>query len=125
MAQNYKDLLVWKKSMELVANIYRLSQGFPKEETYGLTSQMRRSAVSIPSNIAEGKGRRTAAEFQQFLVQSRGSLYELETQLQIAGDLGYVKISMVEEMKIKTTEIAKMLNALIEAVKRQKAVANN
>jgi four helix bundle protein len=124
MAQNYKDLLVWKKSMALVKDIYKISQSFPKEETYGLTSQIRRSAVSVPSNIAEGKGRRTAAEFQQFLVQSRGSLYELETQLQIAGDLGYVKIQKVEETKARTTEIAKMLNALIEVVKVQ-VIAKN
>jgi four helix bundle protein len=120
MAQNYKDLLVWRKSMDLVTEIYRVSQRFPKEETYGLTSQIRRSAVSIPSNIAEGKGRRTAGEFQQFLIQARGSLLELETQILISGNLGYVKEQIVEELKTKTTELAKMINTLIEAIKRQR-----
>jgi four helix bundle protein len=120
MAQNYKDLLIWKKAMVLVADVYKVSRLFPKDETYGLTSQIRRSAVSVPSNIAEGKGRRSAAEFQQFLVQARGSLYELETQIQIAGDLEYINHQRVEELKAKTAEIAKMINALLEFLKRQK-----
>jgi four helix bundle protein len=120
MAQNYKDLLVWKKAMELVTEIYRVSQKFPKEETYGLISQIRRSAVSIPSNIAEGKGRRTAGEFQQFLVQARGSLYELETQIWIAVDLAYIETQTGEQFKKRKIELAKMLNALIDAVKHQK-----
>lgn len=120
MAQNYRDLLIWQKAMRLVTEIYMASQKFPKEEIYGLTSQMRRAAVSIPSNIAEGKGRRTSLEFQQFLIQARGSLLELETQIQIAGNLGYFKNPTVEELIKKTTELAKMLNALIDAVKGQK-----
>lgn len=121
MAQNYKDLLIWKKAMELVTEIYEISRTFPKEEVYGLTSQIRRSAVSIPSNIAEGKGRRSGAEFQQFLVQARGSLYELETQVQIAGNLGYIHVEKVEKLKLKSIEIAKMLNALLETIKRQRS----
>ncbi|HJT24614.1 MAG TPA: four helix bundle protein, partial [bacterium] len=81
MAFDHEKLMVWQKSMRLVSEIYRVSQKFPKEETYGLISQVRRSAVSVPSNIAEGKGRYTAGEFRQFLIQARGSLAELETQI--------------------------------------------
>lgn len=92
MASDHEKLIVWQKSMKLVTEIYQVSRKFPKEEMYGLTSQMRRSAVSVPSNIAEGKGRHTNPEFCQFLIHARGSLLELETQIQIAGDLGYLKI---------------------------------
>jgi four helix bundle protein len=120
MAQSYRDLQVWKKSMELVTFAYQVSQKFPKEEVYGLTSQVRRSAVSIPSNIAEGKGRRTAAEFQHFLIQARGSLFELETQVEISGNLGYITAGQLEEINLKTTQLAKMLNSLIDVVKGQK-----
>lgn len=79
MPSDHEKLLVWQKAMALVTEIYLISQKFPKEEIYGLTSQMRRSAVSVPSNIAEGKGRYSTAEFRQFLIQARGSLLELET----------------------------------------------
>jgi len=120
MGQSYKDLVVWKKSMSLVTQIYQASQKFPKEEVYGLTSQLRRSAVSIPSNIAEGAGRRSSGEFRQFLVQARGSLLELETQVQIAGNLGYLKSQKVEELVTKTSEIGKMLNGLLDYIGRQK-----
>lgn len=120
MAFDHEKLMVWQKSMRLVSEIYRVSQKFPKEETYGLISQVRRSAVSIPSNIAEGKGRYTAGEFRQFLIQARGSLAELETQIVIAGDLGYLKAQKVDELKSKTMEVGKMLNGLIDAIARRK-----
>jgi len=80
----YQDLIAWQKAIALVKNVYEATSGFPQKETFGLTSQMRRSAVSIPSNIAEGQGRATRGEFHQFLGHARGSLYELETQLVIA-----------------------------------------
>lgn len=85
------DLDAWKISRDLVTVVYRLTQRFPKEELFGLTSQMRRAAVSIPSNIAEGAARTGAREFAQFLNVARGSLSELETQLHIASDLGYIQ----------------------------------
>jgi len=118
MASDHEKLDVWKKSMKLVTEIYQISQRFPKEEIYGLTSQMRRSAVSIPSNIAEGKGRHTNPEFCQFLIHARGSLLELETQLQIACNLGYLESQKRDDLKVKTVEIGKMLNGLIKAIGR-------
>jgi four helix bundle protein len=124
MPEDYRNLLVWRKSMILVTEVYKATQLFPKEEAYGLTSQIRRSAISIPSNIAEGKGRFSPAEFRQFLIQARGSLLELETQLIISGNLGYLKGAKFEELKAKTIEVGKMLNGLIEAVRRQKKQLN-
>jgi four helix bundle protein len=90
MAQTYKDLVVWQKAMRLVANVYRETAHFPREEIYGLTSQLRRAAISIPCNIAEGQGRLTDGEFQQFLGYGRGSLLEVETLILIASDLKFI-----------------------------------
>src|ERR1700693_5184311 len=87
--QSYRELIVWRKSMALVKDVYLCTQDFPKSELYGLTSQLRRAAVSIPSNIAEGQGRFSKGEFKQFLGHARGSLLELETQIFIARNLGY------------------------------------
>jgi four helix bundle protein len=89
MSHSYKDLIAWQKAMDLAEEIYRATRTFPREKLYGLTSQLRRSAVSVPSNIAEGQGRLTPGEFKQFLGHARGSLLELETQVQLAGRLGY------------------------------------
>jgi len=83
-AKSFRDSLVWQRSVELAAMIYRVTCGFPREEMYGLSSQIRRSAVSVPSNIAEGQGRLTTGEFRQFLGMARGSNFELQTQLEIA-----------------------------------------
>ena len=116
MPQSHKDLIIWKKTMELVTETYQEILKFPKEEVYGLTSQIRRSAVSTPSNIAEGKGRRSSKEFRQFLTQARGSLGELETQIQIAENLGYLEIVGCERLKSKASELGKMLNGFLEAV---------
>ena len=88
--QSYRELIVWQKAIDLVVAIYRITQSFPREEAFGLTSQLRRAAVSIPSNIAEGQGRRSAKEFQRFLDIARGSLQEVETQLLIANRLHYL-----------------------------------
>lgn len=120
MALSYKNLLVWKESMALVTEIYRLSGEFPRSELFGLVSQMRRAAISIPSNIAEGKGRQTAGEFLQFLIHARGSLLELETQIQIAENLGYLDAEKSEVLKARTAQMGKMLNRFIDAVKGQK-----
>src|SRR6476659_5002414 len=83
-ARSFRELIVWQRSIQSAASIYRLTKAFPKEEMYGLTSQIRRSAVSVPSNIAEGQGRLSTGEFQQFLGIARGSNFELQTQLEIA-----------------------------------------
>jgi four helix bundle protein len=89
---DYKDLLVWQATMELCETTYRLTSAFPKHELFGLTAQLRRSAISVPSNIAEGEGRLTWGERRQFLSHARGSLFELETQFLIAGRLGYIEV---------------------------------
>lgn len=113
MGSNYKDLLAWQKAMELVLDIYRSTQTFPKSEVYGLSSQMRRAAVSIPSNIAEGKGRYSQKELLQFLSCARGSLLELETQILVAGQLKYFDENLCKELATKTQELGRILNGLI------------
>jgi len=92
MSDNYRNLIAWQKAKNLALNVYRCTRSFPKDEIYGLSSQMRRAAVSVPSNIAEGKGRHSHKEFLQFLYHARGSLLELETQVSIARDLLYVDL---------------------------------
>ncbi len=110
----YKDLIVWQKAMDLVVEIYNLSKLLPKTETYALADQMRRAAVSIPSNIAEGQQRRTQSEFANFLAIARGSEAELETQLYICVRLSYLQREQVKSAISLCTEIGKMLNALIK-----------
>jgi len=115
MAQHYRDLIVWQKAIELVTEIYRATQGFPKEELYGLTSQIRRSAVSIPSNIAEGQARLTPGEFRQSLGYARGSYAELDTQLVIATNLGYLPPAQNQANQL--AEVGRMLNALLNSIR--------
>jgi len=115
MKRHYKDLVVWQKAMKLVSEVYRATAAFPREELYGLTSQIRRAAVSVPSNIAEGQGRLTRGEFRQFLGQAKGSLLELETQLVIAVDLGYLKAP--EPLLKRLAEVARLLNGLLASLK--------
>ena len=110
-SNSYRDLIVWQKSMELAKETYLLTKIFPKEELYGLISQMRRCAVSVPSNIAEGKGRGSDKEFIRFLRISLGSLYELNTQLELSHNLNYTKNT--DTIFDLSFEIEKMLNALI------------
>ncbi|MEP2280743.1 four helix bundle protein [Maribacter sp.] len=114
----YTELDVWKESRILVKDIYSISKSFPKEETYGLTNQLRRCAVSIPSNIAEGCGRRTASDTIQFLHISRGSLYELETQLYIALDLDYIESDDFEAIKKRIISCKKLINGFINYFKK-------
>jgi four helix bundle protein len=115
--ESYRDLIVWKKSMALVVEIYLHTQAFPKIETYGLTSQLRRAAVSVPSNIAEGQARRTTGEFKHFLGNAKGSLAEVETQIQIARSLNYLEQDQTETLLKATAEIGRMLNGLLSALK--------
>ncbi|GJQ05041.1 four helix bundle protein [Capnocytophaga canimorsus] len=112
---SYKDLIVWQKSVELVSKVYEITRLFPEEEKFGLTSQIRRSAVSIPSNIAEGYGRGTSKTYLQFLSIARGSLFELETQFHIARRLRFITEN--NEIEYIISEISKMLNALINKIK--------
>ena len=113
MSENYRDLIAWQKAKALALHVYRCTLGFPKDEVYGLCSQMRRAAVSVPSNIAEGKGRHSHKEFVQFLYHARGSLLELETQLSIAHDLLYIDLQAFEKLESDTQELGRILNGLI------------
>ena len=112
---NHKELDVWKESIELTKKIYNITKNFPKEELYGLTSQIRRASVSIPSNIAEGSARNSDKEFIQFLYVSLGSLSELETQLIISKEIGYNEALFEEEIE----KIKKMILGLIKYLKNK------
>jgi len=118
--KTHKDLDVWKQSIQLVKQIYKITQTFPKHEMYGLTNQIRRAAVSVPSNIAEGAGRHSDKEFIQFLYISLGSLAEVETQLIIAVEIGYVNNTNALLMT-EISNIQKMLNGLIKHIKNRHA----
>ena len=117
----YRDLVAWQKAIELVTAVYRVTRTFPREEMYGLTSQLRRAAVSIPSNIAEGQARYSHHEFQHFLRTARGSLAEVETQLVIARNLGYLAEKEMKGPLGSTAELGRILNALITAVQKRAA----
>ena len=107
---SYRDLRVWQLAMQVVATVYEQTRCFPKHEIYGLTSQMRRAAVSIPSNIAEGKGRSSDRDRAHFFCQARGSLLELETQILIAQQLEYLSGSESEKLIVNTSQLGRMLN---------------
>lgn len=111
--KSFKDLKIWQQSMELVLIVYKMSEAFPETERYGLTSQVRRSAVSIPSNIAEGYGRRSKNDYKRFLQISQGSLYELETQLILANQLKFISTEEINEVATRMEAISKMTNKLI------------
>ncbi len=113
---SYKELVVWQKSMALVTEVYAATAKFPREELFGLASQLRRSAVSVPSNIAEGQGRATKGEFIQFLAHARGSLFELETQVLIAGELSYLSSEFQGRLVEKVQEVARILNGLLTSL---------
>ena len=110
--QSYKDLVVWQKGIALAKAIYQLTAKFPGEEKFGLISQMRRAAVSIPSNIAEGQARHTTGEFIQFISHAEGSVAELETQLILSIELGFAKAEAAKTVFILLDEIRRMLNGL-------------
>lgn len=118
--QSYRDLIAWQTSMDLVVEIYSSTQSFPRAETYGLISQLRRAAVSIPSNIAEGHDRLSTGEFKQFLGHARGSLVEVETQILISQRLGSLEPGQSSNLLKRTTEIAKILNGLLGSLARRK-----
>ncbi len=118
---SYKELIVWQKSMDLSRKIYILTKSFPKEELYGITSQIRRSSVSIPSNIAEGYARKSRKEYIQFYSIAYGSVSELETQLILARDFGYIEEKDFTETENLLHEVAKMLHVLIIRLKELNA----
>ena len=110
--RDYKDLLVWQKGIALVKQVYSISRQFPPDERFGLTSQIRRAAVSIPSNIAEGQARHTGKEFIQFLSHAEGSVAEVDTQLTLAMELGFCSRSELREALQLVLELRRMLNSL-------------
>jgi four helix bundle protein len=117
MGYRYQDLIAWQKAKSFASDVYRVTESFPKSETYGLTSQVRRAAVSVASNIAEGQGRLTKGEFCHFLGQARGSLLEVETQLSIAVDLHFLKQDEFGNLQQKSSDVRKLLNGLIESMR--------
>ena len=115
--QDYRDLKVWQVAMQLATNIYTLTHGFPKSEVFGLSSQMQRAAVSVPSNIAEGHARDSTKEFLRFISIAMGSLAEIETQLILAQQLNYIEESKLAELLGKTGEVGRMLRGLPHSLK--------
>jgi len=122
MSNSHKDLIVWQRAMQLVVDVYRATKVFPREETYGLISQMRRAAVSIPSNIAEGKGRYSRKELSQFLLNARGSLLELETQIEIARALSYLADDDATSLTHRSSEVGRLLNGMLDHFKQPAAI---
>ncbi|OYW74663.1 MAG: four helix bundle protein [Verrucomicrobia bacterium 12-59-8] len=116
--QSYRDLIVWQKAMALVRQVYLITSEFPKHELFGLTSQLRRSAVSIPSNIAEGNGRSTTLDYIRFLQIARGSLFEAQTQIEIASQLLFLNPDQTQELLSLANEIERMLNSIITKLSR-------
>lgn len=112
--RGHRGLVAWQKAMELVTEIYRVTRDFPKDELYGLVSQLRRAAVSVPSNLAEGYGRNSRKEFHQFVGVARGSLAEVETQIEIAKNLHYVSQESCSELLSRVDEVGRVLTGLRE-----------
>ena len=115
-ARNYRDLIVWKKSFDLTLLIYRETASFPREEKYGITAQLRKACVSIPSNIAEGEGRKSAIEFRRYLSIALGSLKEAETQILISDALGYFKPNTAAKFMEMAAEIGRLLSGLSKSL---------
>ena len=118
--KHFKDLIVWQKAMLLAKNVYANTNAFPKDELFGLRSQLRRAAVSVPSNIAEGHGRLSDKVFRVFLGHARGSLHELETQLLLSQDLGFLAHPSAQKLVQDCNEVARLLNGLLRSLKPSK-----
>jgi four helix bundle protein len=119
--KSYRDLVAWQKAKVLVTEIYRVTHNFPKDELFGLTSQLRKAAVSIPSNIAEGRGRSSLGEFRLFLGNAMGSLAEVETQLFIAQNLQYIDEATTSSLSALSSEVGRVLNGLIASIKTRRS----
>ena len=118
MVQSFRDLVVWQKSMNLSVVIYTLTKAFPRDERYGLTNQIRRASVSLPSNIAEGHGRLGTNEYRQFLGVARASNFELQTQLELARRLEYGDTKLIDDAKSPSHEVGKMIYAILQSIKK-------
>ena len=116
----FRELIVWQKAMTFVTEVYRVTADFPPAETYGLTSQIRRCAVSIPSNIAEGYGRRSDGDYVRFLLISQGSLFEIQTQLEIARNLQFIEECAFTQVYELSREIERMMSSFIRKIKNSK-----
>ena len=123
--KHYKQLIAWQKAIALVGEIYSVTRSFPRDEIYGLTSQLRRAAVSVPSNIAEGQGRATRGEFVQFLGHARGSLCEVETQVIIAASLHYLEPDSRDLLSDSIAEVGRILNGLIASLQEKSMQASS
>lgn len=117
--RSYRDLLAWQRSIDLVVQVYRDTQAFPREETYGLVSQLRRAAVSVPSNIAEGHARISTGEFRQFLGHALGSLMETETQVVISHRLSYIDAKQSGGLLGRTAEIGRLVNGILRSLRNR------
>ncbi len=117
MAASHRDLIVWQKAKRLALEVYRVTRLFPREESYGITLQLRRAAVSVPSNSAEGQARLTPRDFRNFLGHARGSLAEVQTQLEIAHDLKYIEDDCFRSLAVLASDVAKLLNALQTSIR--------
>ena len=124
MVRSYRELLVWQKAKALAVHTYTATTNFPRSETYGLTSQIRRASVSVASNIAEGQGRLTSGEFRHFLGQARGSLLEVETQLAIAFDLGFMERIAYETLERESYQVLGLLDRLLNSLNKKNSVTS-
>jgi four helix bundle protein len=115
---HYRELIAWQKGVALVTDVYRWTASLPKSEVYGLTSQIRRAAASVPANIAEGQGRQSRGEFKQFLGHARGSLYELETHVLVGFNLGYFSEQERSQVFARIHEVGRLLNGLLKSLDR-------
>jgi four helix bundle protein len=125
MPSTFEDLVVFQRAVDLMVHVYRITDSFPRHELYGLTSQIRRAAVSIASNIAEAQGRLTFGESRQLLSQARGSLYEVDAQLIAALRLGYVSSGERDDLRTQVVNVARPLAGLIEHIRRRERQAHN
>lgn len=114
--KSYEDLIAWQKAMDFAEEVYRATDTFPDREHFGLTAQLRRAAVSVPSNIAEGQGRLSTGEFKQFLGHARGSLYEVQTQLRLSVRMGFMRADICERLLASSYEIGRILHGLLAAL---------
>ena len=119
MSESYRDLIAWQKAMDLVTRVYEVTEPFPQREMFGLTRQVRDAAISVPSNIAEGKGRQTKKDYVQFLYRARGSALEMQTQLEIARNLSFLPQPTFSGIIDDAYEVGRVLNGLIRSVHRQ------
>jgi len=123
--ESYQELIVWQKAMDLVVLVYAATRAFPREETFALTSQLRRACVSVPSNIAEGQGRHSPKEFVRFLEIAHGSLQEVETQVMIAGRLHYLDDGRQQDLLSHCAEVARLLNGLCRSMRERPPLPPN